>query len=220
MDVKGRIWYMAGLFISFEGGEGVGKSTQARLLAEYLQKQDYSVLLTQEPGGTKMGLILRRLLLEPAEDRPVPRAELLLYLADRAQHVQTVIVPALGNKDVVICDRFADATLAYQGYGRGLDTEFIECLNHFVTQGLEPQLTILLDLEARAALARLGSRSQGSLKDRMEQESIALHQRVREGYLKLAAKYPHRFKIIAADQEIKTIHTQIINHVHPLVNRR
>jgi thymidylate kinase (EC 2.7.4.9) len=172
------------VFITLEGGEGVGKTTQQALLAERLQREGYACVSTREPGGTALGEALRELLLHG--DPLTPLAELLLYAADRAEHVNKVIAPALAVGQVVICDRFTDSTLAYQGYGRGLNLEQIRQLNHLATGGLQPQLTLWLDLAPEVGLAR------SRLGDKLEQEHLEFHRRVYRGFQALAAAEPQR----------------------------
>jgi len=193
------------LFITFEGGEGCGKSTQARALWRRLCQQNIPVILTHEPGGTALGHKIRRVLKEKGKSPISSEAELLLFAASRAQLVTEVICPNLENGITVICDRYADSTTAYQGYGRGLDLEMVKTINNAATQGLRPNLTILLDMPVEAGLARKGDKRQ----DRFEQEDIAFHQRVREGYLKLVANDPERWLIVDATQSKKKI-AQII----------
>ncbi len=190
---------MRGVFLTFEGGEGTGKSTQARLLAERLSEAGWPVTLTREPGATPLGTDLRRVLLTPSEDPPCPRAELLLYAADRAEHVEKVIRPALGAGRVVICDRFADATEAYQGWGRGLDLDAVRALNRLATDGVAPRRTVLLDLDPAEGVARsLRAKSGPGAEIRFEQEGRAFHDRVRRGYLTIAAREPERVRVVDA----------------------
>jgi len=182
------------LFVTFEGGEGSGKSVQARTLYRRLSQLDIPTLLTHEPGGTPLGNKIARWL-KWAEGTDIsPLTELLLFNASRAHLINKVIQPGLKNGRVVICDRFADSTTAYQSYGRGLELEMVKAVNQAATQGLKPNLTILLDMPAEGGLARKAARKQ----DRFEREEIAFHQRVREGYLKLAADEPGRWLIIDA----------------------
>ncbi len=196
---------MRGLFITLEGPEGSGKSTQARELAIYLEKKELRTIISQEPGGTKIGRKLRKLLLSPESKEMGTLTELFLYLSVRAQHVEEVIKPALSEGKIVICDRFLDATVAYQGYGRGLDIGLVNELNHLVTRGLKPDLTILLDIEVPQGMRRARGDKKG---DRIEQEKTAFHQRVRAGYLRLAAEEPERIKKIKVKGSIDE--TQII----------
>lgn len=170
------------LFITFEGGEGCGKSVQARALYERLSQSAIPAVLTHEPGGTPLNKKIRRLLKEADNISISPLAELLLFNAARTQLIDEVIRPELEKGKVVICDRYADSTTAYQSYGRGLDSETVAAINNTATGGLKPDLTILLDISAEEGLARKQRR------DRFEQEDIAFHQKVREGYLKLAAR--------------------------------
>jgi dTMP kinase len=180
-----------GLFITLEGGEGSGKSTQAKALAARLEERGYGVCFTHEPGGTELGRAVQRLL--EGEDVPAPLAELLLFVADRAQHVREVIAPALAAGKVVVCDRFADSTLAYQGFGRGLDASLIRRLNDEATGGLKPHVTLLLDVAPEVGLAR-----EGAQLDVTGRESREFHERVRQGFLALAREEPERFVVIDA----------------------
>ena len=179
-------------FLTVEGIEGCGKSTQARRLAEAIGPK---ALLTVEPGATELGVAIRTLLLEQRSREVSPLAELLLFFADRAQHVHEVVRPALAAGRIVISDRYADSTTAYQGYGRGLSLDLIRTLTAHATGGLVPDLTLLLDLPVAAGLARARRRG---LADRMESEEIGFHERVRQGYLKLAAEEPARWVVIDA----------------------
>ncbi len=192
------------LFITFEGGEGCGKSTQARALYRRLSRLTIATILTHEPGVTPLGKRLSRWLKwEKTEISPL--AELLLFNASRSQLVTEVIQPSLKDGKIVICDRYADSTTAYQSYGRGLDLELARAINNTATQEIKPDLTILLDIPAEAGLIRKKAKRQ----DRFEQEDIAFHQRVREGYLKLAASDPQRWLVVAATQS-KTKIAEII----------
>ncbi len=182
-----------GLFITFEGGEGCGKSTQSRLLSEKLYQQNIPVVLTHEPGGTALGNEIRRVLKREQGIPISPRAELFLFVASRAQLVTELIRPALREGKVVICDRFAHSTLVYQGYGRGLDLPTLEMVNNMATENLEPDLVILLNISPEQGLKR-----KGSLRDRFELEDLSFHRRVREGYLKMAAAEPNRWLVIDA----------------------
>ncbi len=182
---------MKGKFITFEGSEGCGKSTQSRLLVDYLKKKGFQVVYLREPGGTKISEKIRKILLDAKNDSLSPAAEMLLYMAARAQVVSAVIKPALQKGKVVVCDRFLDSTLAYQGYGSGLDTNLIKIIGKFVTQGIIPDLTIFLDLPVRKGLVH-----RKSVEDRIESRSLKYHTRVRNGYLKLAHYQPKRIKIV------------------------
>jgi len=181
------------LFITLEGGEGCGKSTQSRLLLKKLEQQNVPVVLTHEPGGTSLGNEVRKALKRKWSSFISPQAELFLFAASRAQLVAEVIRPALQEGKVVICDRFTHSTLVYQGYGRGLDLTIVERVNNIATQNLKPDLAILLDIVPEQGLAR-----KPSLKDRFELEDLSFHRRVREGYLKMAAAEPDRWLVIDA----------------------
>jgi dTMP kinase len=182
-----------GLFITFEGGEGCGKSTQSRLLLKKLEQQNISVILTHEPGGTALGNEVRKALKRKRGSSVPPQAELFLFAASRAQLVAEVIRPALEEGKVVICDRFTHSTLVYQGYGRGLDLTFVQTVNNMATGNLKPDLIILLDISPEQGLAR-----KRGLKDRFELEDLSFHRRIREGYLKMAAAEPERWLVIDA----------------------
>ncbi|MEW6301153.1 MAG: dTMP kinase [Thermodesulfobacteriota bacterium] len=202
---------MAGFFISFEGIEGSGKSTQAALLAEALRAQGRGVVVTREPGGTPLGQTLRRLLLEPVGTSLAPRAELLLMLADRAQHIQEVIAPGLRGGKVVISDRFVDSTTAYQGYGRGIAPDLLAQLNAFTCDGYLPALTLLLDLPVPEGLRRAGQRrGRATGTDPFEAESLDFHERVRAGFLEVARTNPTRVCVIDAARPREEIHQEIL----------
>ena len=192
---------MKGTFITFEGIEGSGKSTQIALLATSLTSTGMRIVLTREPGGSPIGDQVRKILLNPANRALEPTAELLLYAASRAQHLHELILPALADGMTVLCDRFSDATLAYQGYGRGLDIEMIRSLDRIVTAGMRPDLTLLFDIEAAAGIARARGRNNSrglEAEARFENEELAFHDRVRRGYLILAAQEPDRIRIVDA----------------------
>ena len=200
---------MAGFFISFEGIEGSGKSTQVTLLAQALRSQGREVVVTREPGGTAVGQVLRRLLLEPTSAPLAPGAELCLMLADRAQHVQEIVAPALRADKVVISDRFADSTTAYQGYGRGVELTLLAQLNAFACGGWMPALTFLLDMPVSAGLQRVQGRQSGT-EDRFEAESVAFHERVRAGYLAVARAEPQRVCVVDAARPAEVIHRDVL----------
>ena len=183
--------YMKGKFITFEGSEGCGKSTQSRLLSQYLKSKGYKVAYLREPGGTKISEKIRKVLLDSRNGSITPVAELLLYMAARSQIVSELIKPALNSGKIVICDRFLDSTLAYQGYGLGMDLGFIKQIGSAVSSGIKPSLTIFLDLPVKEGLRRRALN-----KDRIERRPIAYHRRVRNGYLKLAKAEPARIKIV------------------------
>jgi len=210
-----------GAFITFEGTEGTGKSTQVRLLADDLRAAGRRVHLTREPGGTAFGRTLRGLLLDPAAGTMAPFAELFLYLADRAQHAREVIAPAIARGECVICDRFQDATVAYQGYGRGLDIPFIEEAGSRAAAGLVPDLTFLLDLEdVSVGLARARRRQQGDgtagVEDRFEREEIAFHLRVRDGYRAIAGAQPGRVRVLPALSTSEQLHALVLAELQRL----
>ena len=188
-----------GIFITFEGAEGSGKSTQIKLLEEYLKKRGLRVLVLREPGSTKFSEDLRGILLDKRNGFLSEKTELLLYLAARAQLVKEKIIPTLKEKKIVLCDRFQDSTLVYQGYGLGLDRKIIGLLGGFVSEGALPDLTFLLDISAEAGLRRAGGAS-----DRIQERPLAYHRRVRNGYLKLARANPKRIKLIPAKDIDKT----------------
>ncbi|MGO9612289.1 MAG: dTMP kinase [Dissulfurispiraceae bacterium] len=200
-----------GIFISFEGIDGVGKSTQARLLSERLSCIGYRVMLTREPGGTAIGDRIRDMLLH-LEYQGVMSSitELLLYNAARAQHLREKIIPALNDGMVVITDRFTDSTIAYQGYGRGIDISIIQSLDKFATNGLRPHLTVLLDVDVETGL----SRNRGINKiDRLEIEDVAFHRKVREGFLHIAQDEPERFLVVEASANIEQINEEVWQRV-------
>ena len=212
------------MFISFEGIEGSGKSTAQRLLAEHLQGLGYDPLLTREPGGCALGRSLRPILLDARTRGLSSRAELYLFLADRAQHVAEVIRPALEAGQAVLCDRYADSTLAYQGYGRGLDPEHLRRINDMATGGLMPDLTLLLDLPVHCGLERAGlrNREEGTVlsEGRFDAESLEFHERVRQGYRSLAAEEPERFAIIDAAQPPEDVVLQCLSAVEASLRQR
>jgi len=197
---------MRGILITFEGPEGGGKSLQIQNLGEYLKNKGFRVLTLREPGQTKIGEKIRQILLDPKNKNLVPQAETLLFEASRAQLVEEIIKPALAQGVIVLIDRFFDSTTAYQGYGRQLPVEKIEMLNEFATDGLKPDLTILLDLEVEEGLKR---REKSGKKDRIDMESLKFHQKVREGYLEMARKNPRRWRIIDASKSPEEVFEEI-----------
>lgn len=204
------------LFVTFEGPEGSGKSTQIQRLAAALEAQGLAVLATREPGGTAIGNAVRAVVLNPAHTEMSLRAETLLFNAARAQIVDQVIRPALAAGQIVLCDRYADSTLAYQGYGHGQDLASLRRLGDYATGGLLPKATVYLDIDVREGLRR---KKAGAAEEwnRMEEKTLAYHQAVRRGYLELAAASPERWLVIDADQSIEAIHQAIWARVWPLV---
>lgn len=200
------------LFITFEGPEGCGKSTQMRLLAAFLREQGRDVLATREPGGTPIGDRVRAILLDPAHTEMHPSTEFLLFSAARAQHVAQVIRPHLARGGIVLCDRFADSSLAYQGYGHSLDLDDLRAITRFATGGLVPSRTFLLDVSVELGLRRK-SGGRGDAWNRMEQKEMAYHQRVRAGYLAMAAQEPDRWVLIDAARGLKAVQARIRDHI-------
>ncbi|RLD16880.1 MAG: dTMP kinase [Caldiserica bacterium] len=197
---------MRGIFLTVEGIDGCGKTTQAELLQNYLIKKGFPVIKTREPGGTSLAEDLRNILLSP-KNLIYPMTELLLYAASRAQHTQELIKPSLENGKIVICERYIDASLAYQGYGRGIDLSIIERLNEIATEGLKPDITILFDIDVERAFEL--KRRNSFLFDRLEMEEMEFHKRVRNGYLEIAKK-EKRFRIIKVDGSVKDVHNKVI----------
>jgi dTMP kinase len=201
-----------GRFITLEGPEGSGKSTQARNLASRIGAAGIAVLVTREPGGTPLGEAVRGILQhDTVGGCIVPEAELLLFEASRAQLARTVIAPALEEGTWVLCDRFADSTTAYQGYGRGFDIETVLTINGFAVGGVQPDLTLLLDIDVSRGFERLHERNRqrGLQRDRIERESLAFHEAVRRGYLALAQRWPDRFCVVSTDREERAVHEDI-----------
>lgn len=211
------------MFISFEGIEGSGKSTALTLLAQELERRGYDVLRTREPGGCGLGRAIRPILLDARTRSLNMRAELYLFLADRAQHVAEVIRPALEAGQIVLCDRYTDSTLAYQGYGRGLDPEKLRHINEMATGGLVPDLTLLMDLPVGLGLERAGLRNQrqGTVlsEGRFDAESMDFHERVRQGYLAIAAEEPQRIARINAEQRPEDVLLQGLSAVEDYLGR-
>ena len=202
------------MLVTFEGIEGSGKTTQVELLCKYLSDKGYQVVKTREPGGTALGEALRRVLLQK-DLNVLPLSELLIFMAVRSQHMEEVIMPALSRGAVVICDRFVDATYAYQGYGRGVDLGIIATLNRLVTKGVTPNLTILLDCDVDVGLRR--KVLDGCQSDRFEQEEVAFHEQIRRGYLKLVEEDEKRFFVVNGKVDIGATHMAIRERVEKLL---
>jgi dTMP kinase len=205
-DLKQR-----GRFITFEGMDGCGKTTQFRLLGQWLREQGREVVETVEPGGTAIGQQIRRILLDPASVEIHARTELLLYFASRAQNVEQVIRPALAAGNVLLCDRFTDSTLVYQGCGRGLDTQIVRDLDRIACQGLKPDVTVLIDIDLETSLYRARRRNErvGPAESRIDEEGAAFHERVRKGYLALAEAKPERIVVIDGRAGIQEVAKRI-----------
>jgi dTMP kinase len=200
--------------ITFEGGDGTGKTTQVRALENYLQQQPRACLVTREPGGTALGKLIRKVLLEVGDDEIASSTELFLYLADRSQHVCEVVLPAINAGKIVLCDRFTDSTLAYQGYGRGIDLKWLRQLNNAASGAVRPDLTFLLDCPVDVGLARTVRRQGEAVigrvqEDRFEREKIEFHEKVRAGFLELAQNEPLRFRVIDAAKPVEVIAAEI-----------
>lgn len=211
------------MFITLEGGEGAGKTTQILHLAEWFQRRGTRCILTREPGGTSLGKSIRALLLNPENQGMAAETELMLYMADRAEHVHKVILPALTAGRTVLCDRFFDATLVYQGAARGLPLERLVQLHRLVLGGLRPQLTLLLDLPPEVGLSRargqLAKGARALTESRFEHEAIEFHRRVREGYLNLARQEPDRFRILDAARDEERVQAEIRTAVDNFIHR-
>lgn len=200
-------------FITFEGVEGCGKTTQIQLLSDYLKTKGQGVVVTREPGGTVISDQIRKILLDSQNRDMVPECELLLYYASRAQHVQEKILPALQRGSMVLCDRFVDATVAYQSYGRGIEMSVLKTLNDLVLKKFYPTLTLIFDLPIEIGLSRARKRAlaltQNEREDRLENEVIEFHQKVRTGYLKIAEAEPERVRVIDASGDVASIHDNV-----------
>ena len=211
---------MSGTFITFEGIDGSGKSTQLRLLANFLKQAGCEVLLTREPGGTPVGNRLRAALLD-AHEEVDPLTELLVFAADRAQHVRRVLRPALAAGQIIFSDRYADATRAYQGAGRGFSPELIAEIIQLATEGLKPDLTVLFDLSIEDSTARTQRRGNGTQRgDRLDAENDDFHRRVRDAYLHLAKTEPERIKIVTTNQPLEATHERVKEIVVPFLKSR
>jgi dTMP kinase len=201
------------VFVCLEGGEGSGKSTQSRLLRDALGAEGYAVLLTFEPGDTLVGRQLRRIVLSPETGELADKTEALLYAADKAEHVETLVLPALARGEVVITDRYVDSTLAYQGAGRALAVEEVERVARWATGDLRPHLTVVLDLEPSAGLGRFEGR------DRIEGESLAFHERVRQAFVAMAKADPDHYLVLDARAPVEEIHAAIRARIEPLLGQ-
>ena len=199
-----------GLFITFEGPDGCGKTTQMNLLAQYFEKKGKKVVLTREPGGKGLGEKVREILLN-YNGEVSDRCESFLFLADRAQNIDIIVKPAVKQGEIVLCDRHIDSTVAYQGYGRGLDINEINMLNNLATGGKKPDLTFVFDVDVETSMKRVGKE-----KDRMESAGIDFHNRVRNGYLELAKQEPERIKVLDATKTIEEIHEKVVEIVEKL----
>lgn len=201
-----------GLFITFEGADGCGKTTQLNMLAEYLTEKGFDVVVTREPGAKGLGEKLRDILLN-YEGVVSDRCEAFLFLADRAQHVDVIVKPAVALGKIVLCDRHTDSTVAYQGYGRGQDIDRINLLNNIATDGMKPDLTFVFDIDVETSQQRVGAE-----KDRMESAGMDFHNRVRQGYLKLAENEPNRIKVIDAKKSIPDIHDEVLEIIESFLS--
>ncbi|WP_375000964.1 dTMP kinase [Aeromicrobium sp. CTD01-1L150] len=199
----------SGVFVALEGGEGGGKSTQAGLLVEWLQARGHTVLATREPGGTDVGAELRRIVLDPATGALSPRTEALVYAADKAEHVDAVVLPALERGEVVVTDRYVDSALAYQGAGRAIDAAELEHVVRWATADLRPHLTVVLDVDPTVGLGRAGS------PDRIESEPLEFHRRVRQHFLDLAAADPEHYLVVDASLPAEQAHAAVREALEP-----
>lgn len=200
-----------GVFVCFEGGEGAGKSTQTRALESWLQSEGYAVRLTFEPGDTEVGRRVRQIVLDPATGDLADRTETLLYAADKAEHVETVVLPALERGEVVITDRYVDSSLAYQGAGRALDLAEVEQVQRWATRDLRPHLTVVLDLAPEQGLGRFAER------DRIEGESVEFHERVRKAFVEMASADPDHYLVMDARRPVDDLATEVRHRVQPLL---
>lgn len=207
---------MSGLFITLEGLEGSGKTTQQKYIVNELRDRGLDVLLTREPGATRLGKKIRQLLLDPDWSEMTPRAEILLFAADRAQHVEEVVRPALNEGKIVISDRYFDSNLAYQGYGRGLDIEIVRKINLWAVDYLKPDLTFFLDLPVEIGLARARAQTVDKLGDRLEREELNFYKKIRAGYLKLAQE-SERFRVIDATRSIENVRLDILQIIEEMI---
>lgn len=219
MSTTKRSTRRGGLFASFEGGDGCGKTTQMRLLAERLRAGGYCVIETVEPGGTSIGDQVRRILLNSANQELSSVAELLLYFASRAQNLEELIWPGLARGAVVLTDRFTDSTMAYQGFGRGLGQEAVVKLDRLVCRGLKPDLTVLLDIDPQTGLERARGRWLSGLETRMDDQAFEFHNQVRKAYLAMAAREPRRFRVIDGHPDVQTVARAVWEAVQPALGK-
>ncbi len=203
---------MKGKFITFEGSEGSGKTTQIQMVSKYLSSMGFSVLFVREPGGTDISERIRDILLDLKNTGMCDECEMLLYMAARAQLVTEVIIPALENGRIVLCDRFLDSTLAYQGYGNGIDINIIKKIGEFAVKGITPDLTFVFDIDVKMGFSRIHRP-----KDRIELRSISYHERVREGYLRIAAEAPERIKLVRVEGSEEDVFACVRGHVDRLL---
>jgi dTMP kinase len=212
------------MFISFEGIEGSGKTTQAKHTVRFLQDKGHDCVITREPGGTRIGEKIRAILLDPLSKDMYPLTEFLLYTADRAQHIKEYILPLLSDGKIVLCDRYYDATMAYQGFARGLDIDLIEKIHKLLFENLKPDITLLLDLPPEIGLKRawkqINNGNRISQETRFEEERLSFHKKVRAGYLELSRLEPERFRIIDASKDEHEVREEIINILASEINRR
>ena len=212
------------MFISFEGIEGSGKTTQAKHTVRFLQDKGHDCVITREPGGTRIGEKIRAILLDPLSKDMDPLTELLLYTADRAQHIKEYILPLLSDGKMVLCDRYYDATMAYQGFARGLNIGLIEKIHKLLFENLKPDITLLLDLPPEIGLERawkqINNGNRVSQETRFEEERLSFHKRVRAGYLELSRLEPERFRVIDASKDAHEIREEIIKILDAEINRR
>ena len=200
-----------GIFITFEGADGCGKTTQINLLNDYLKEKNYNTVITLEPGGSEIGKNLRQILLHH-KGFVSNRAELFLYLADRAQHIDEIVVENVNKGNIVLCDRCIDSTVAYQGYARGEDIDKINFLNEIAMGGIKPDITFVFDVDSEIAQQRLGTE-----KDRLEKEGMEFHKKVRFGYLELAKKHPERIKVINSNQPIEQVFLEVKKYIDKML---
>ena len=213
-----------GLFITFEGIEGSGKTTQIKKTGDYLKGKGVPFVMTGEPGGTPVGDELRKILLDRTALALSVKTELLLFAADRAQHVEEIIAPAMQRGETVLCDRFSDATIAYQGYGRKQDIKSVRAICDFASQSLVPDMTFLFDISVDQGLDRVIDRARRAgnvpLEDRFEREHLRFHEMIRGGYLALAEEAPDRFRVIDASRDVDTVHREVRIHLEGLIERQ